>query len=141
MLNDLTVLMTGAGAPGASGIIKCLRKNGERNIRIVGVDLNENATGRKLVDTFYKVPAGKDPAFLPCILDICKKESVQVVMPLVTRELFAFSQSKGKFEDSNIALSVMDYEALCVANNKANLLNKMCALGMPTPKFIVCDTA
>lgn len=140
MLTDICVLLTGAGAPGAPGIIKCLRKNGERNIRIVGVDMNENATGRKLVDAFYKVPAGKDPAFLPCILDICKKESVQVVMPLVTRELLALSKSKSIFEKSNIALSVMNYEALCVANNKANLLNKMNAIGMPTPKFIVCDT-
>ena len=46
MENTVTVLMTGAGAPGAPGIIRCLRKNGERSIRIVGVDMNENAAGR-----------------------------------------------------------------------------------------------
>ena len=40
MENTVTVLMTGAGAPGAPGIIRCLRKNGERSIRIVGVDMN-----------------------------------------------------------------------------------------------------
>ena len=42
-LRPITVLLTGCGAPGVPGIIKCLRKNGERDIRIVGVDMNENA--------------------------------------------------------------------------------------------------
>ena len=110
MLTDICVLLTGAGAPGAPGIIKCLRKNGERDIRIVGVDMNENATGRKLVDAFYKVPAGKDPAFLSCILDICKKESVQVVMPLVTRELSAHRASSsacGRTGKETSALSAL----------------------------------
>ena len=51
-MKDLNVLMTGAGAPGAPSIIKCLRKNGERSIRIVGVDMNEKSNGRRLVDVF-----------------------------------------------------------------------------------------
>ena len=71
MENTVTVLMTGAGAPGAPGIIRCLRKNGERSIRIVGVDMNENAAGRKLVDAFYTVPAAKDPGFLDRVLEVC----------------------------------------------------------------------
>ena len=41
MLNDITVLMTGAGAPGAPGILRCYKNNGERNIRIIGVDIKD----------------------------------------------------------------------------------------------------
>ena len=32
MLNKITVMITGAGAPGAPSIIQCLRKNEEREI-------------------------------------------------------------------------------------------------------------
>ena len=141
MLNEITVLLTGAGAPGAPGIIKCLRKNGERNIRIVGVDMNENATGRKLVDAFYKVPAGKDPAFLPCILDICKKESVQVVMPLVTRELEKFADAVPLFEEHGIKVAVTSAESLKTANNKGALLKRMQDERMPTPEFYLAKNS
>ena len=67
-MKDLNVLMTGAGALGAPSIIKCLRKNGERNIRIVGVDMNEQSNGRRLVDVFYQVPAARDDGYIDAIL-------------------------------------------------------------------------
>ena len=140
MENTVTVLMTGAGAPGAPGIIRCLRKNGERSIRIVGVDMNENAAGRKLVDAFYTVPAAKDPGFLDRVLEVCEKERVQVVMPLVTRELLTFSRNLEAFRSRGIGVSVMEYDSLRIANNKVKLLEKMRQLGMPTPAFLPCAT-
>ena len=40
MMRDITVMVTASGAPGAPGIIKSLRLNGERKIRIVATDMN-----------------------------------------------------------------------------------------------------
>ena len=79
-MDECTVLMTGCGAPGAPGIIRCLRKNGERNIRIVSVDRNENAGSRDLVDAFYTVPSAEKEDFIPAVLDICRREGVQVAL-------------------------------------------------------------
>ena len=140
-MKDLNVLMTGAGAPGAPSIIKCLRKNGERNIRIVGVDMNEKSNGRRLVDVFYQVPAARDDGYIDAILKICDKEKIDIVMPLVTRELVKYAQSRQLFADRNIVLSVDDLEPLKIINNKANLLMKMRELGMETPVFKVVSTA
>lgn len=140
-MKDLNVLMTGAGAPGAPSIIKCLRKNGERNIRIVGVDMNEKSNGRRLVDVFYQVPAARDDGYIDAILKICDKEKIDIVMPLVTRELVKYAQSRQLFADRNIVLSVDDLEPLKIINNKANLLMKMRELGMETPAFKVVSTA
>ena len=39
-MENITVLITGASAPGAPGIIKSLRLPDEREIRIIGVDMN-----------------------------------------------------------------------------------------------------
>ena len=140
-MKDLNVLMTGAGAPGAPSIIKCLRKNGERNIRIIGVDMNEKSNGRRLVDVFYQVPAARDDGYIDAILKICDKEEIDIVMPLVTRELVKYAQSRQLFADRNIVLSVDDLEPLKIINNKANLLMKMRELGMETPAFKVVSTA
>ena len=138
MLDDVTILLTGAGAPGAPGIIKCFRKVSERKINIVGVDMNSNAAGRKLVDKFFTVPAAESSEYLDVVFDICKKEKVQVVVPIVTRELRVFSRNIEMFNNAGIAVSVMDKDNLVIVNNKIRLLEKMRELGMDTPEFIAC---
>ncbi len=140
-MEKLTVLLTGAGAPGAPGIIECLRKNGECEIFIVGVDANENAGGRGLVDKFYTVPKAADEGFIPAVLEICKKEGVQVVVPIVTRELMKFAKSVPLFEECGVKVAVMSERALKITNNKASLLCEMKKAGFDTPEFIRATTA
>jgi len=54
-MKPITVLITGAGAPGAPGIIKSLRLVKERKIKIIGVDMDKNAVGFTVVDKYYLV--------------------------------------------------------------------------------------
>lgn len=140
MMRDITVLLTGCGAPGAPGIINCLRKVSERSVRIIGVDMNENAGGKGMVDKFYTVPAAKDPDFIDRVLEIAIKEKADVVLPIVTRELMKFSLAKTRFEQRGIKVSVMENETLETVNNKARLLTKMKELGMNTPWFRVVNS-
>lgn len=128
-------MITGAGAPGAPSIIRCLRKNGERPIRIVGVDMNPLASTRRMTDLFFPVPAAKDPMFLEKVMEICLQEKVDVIVPLVTRELYLFAEHKSAFEERGIRVSVMPLPVLKIVNNKLRLLTKMRELGMETPAF------
>lgn len=141
MLRPINVLLTGAGAPGAPSIIKCLRKNGEREIRLVGVDMNERSNGRRLVDVFYQVPAAKDEGYLDKVLSICEKEKIDVILPLVTRELLKYARSRALFAEHGVVVSVDEPGILRIINNKAELLLKMRELGMETPEFRVVETA
>lgn len=52
-MDNITVLITGAGAPGAPGIIKSLRMVTERDIRIIGVDMASESSGFAMVDKWY----------------------------------------------------------------------------------------
>lgn len=139
-MNKLNVLMTGTGAPGAPSIINCLRNNGERELFIVGVDMNEMATCRTKVDRFYKVPSASHPDFISNILDICKMERIDVLTSIVTNELEIFAKEKAEFEKIGTKLSVMDYEPLHIANNKGLLLNSMKNAGIRTPEFRIVKT-
>lgn len=139
-MKNLNILMTGAGAPGAPSILNCLRNNGERDLYIVGVDINELATCRTKVDKFYKVPTANSPDFIDSIINICKKEMVDVVVPIVTKELEGFAVAKERFEKMGIKLTVMDYEPLHIANNKGLLLGAMKNAGIRTPNFRVVNT-
>ena len=135
-IEPITVMITGAGAPGAPGIIKSLRLNGEREIRIIGVDCNiKESVGLGLVDKVYQVPKANDENFINEIISICDIEDVRVVIPLVTRELFKFSEHLDLFTTHNVSVIVSELEGLKIANNKYKLMDFCRKNDVPVPEF------
>ena len=63
-MKPITVMVTASGAPGTAALLHALRRNGERELRLVGTDMSERSVGRHLCDAFHIVPAGSDPAFV-----------------------------------------------------------------------------
>jgi carbamoyl-phosphate synthase large subunit len=116
--DGITVLMTGAGAPGASGVVKSLRATDERDIEIVGVDMNPDAYGFALVDVGYTVPAGGDDGYVSRMVDIAEREAADVVLPLTTAEIEPLAAARDAF-DATVMVSEAD--ALSVANDKGKL--------------------
>jgi hypothetical protein len=57
-LSPVTVVVTASGAPGTAALLRGLRANGERDVRLVGTDMSERSVGRHLCDAFHLVPAG-----------------------------------------------------------------------------------
>jgi carbamoyl-phosphate synthase large subunit len=133
----INVLMTGAGAPGGPGIIQALKK--DSNINLVVCDANEYASGRFLNNSFYKIPSADSSNFITEIFKICIKENINVIFPLVTRELFVFAEFKKDFEAKGIKIIVSDKESLNVANNKSALCTHLRNSGILTPDFRVVN--
>src|SRR5439155_1762584 len=80
-LHVTTVLVTASGAPGTAALLRALRLNGERGVRIVGTDMSPQAVGRHFCDRFYVVPPGDDPAFSDAMLDVVRRENIDAVLP------------------------------------------------------------
>jgi len=138
MLKDITVMITGAGAPGAPGIIKSLRLNKERNIRIIGVDADiSTSIGVGMVDKTYQIPKAKASNFISEVLKIAIAEKVDVIIPLVTMELFVFSKNKDLFEQEGIKVQVSEFEQLNIANNKYHLMDFCKNNEIPYPEFYI----
>jgi carbamoyl-phosphate synthase large subunit len=113
------VLLTGAGAPGGPGIIKSL--NQDENIVIFTCDFNEHASGRFLTEHFFMCPQATDERYIEFMLEACKKYEIDVLLPVVTRELFHLSKFKLQFEKQGTRIIVSDYDVLEIANNKSLL--------------------
>src|SRR4029077_11815736 len=79
--DPITVLVSACGAPGTAALMRALRENGERDVRIVGTDMGDLAIGRHLADAFHRVPAGSDPTFADAMLEVCRTEDVDAVLP------------------------------------------------------------
>jgi len=129
----LTVLVTACGAPGAAALLRALRTNGEREVRLVGCDLSERAIGRFVCDAFHLVPAGSDPAFADAILEICSRERVEVVLPESSNEVEALALAKARFEAEGIAILVSPVEGIRIANDKGAFYELLDDLGVRGP--------
>ncbi|HQU56691.1 MAG TPA: ATP-grasp domain-containing protein [Chitinophagaceae bacterium] len=134
----INILMTGGGAPGAAGIIRCLRE--EKNFHITVADANEEVIGKYLGDDFVQIPFATDANFIPSILTIAKQKNIHCILPLVTKELLPLAESKTKFEQENIKLLLSEKEPLTIANNKAQLYQFLQWRDIAVPDFRVVDS-
>src|SRR5262249_60323593 len=81
LVRAITVMVTASGAPGTAALLRGLRENGEREVRLVGTDMSERSVGRHLCDAFHIVPAGGDPAFPDAMLGRAHREPVDGAPP------------------------------------------------------------
>ncbi|MBO4920035.1 MAG: ATP-grasp domain-containing protein [Erysipelotrichaceae bacterium] len=134
-LRDITVLVSACAYQFMPGLADCLKNNGERNVRIVGTDMNYDETVLQMVDVFYQVPRAKDPDYCDIVLDICKKEKVDIVLPTMSAELIPLLDSRKKFEKEGICLSISNRESIEISNNKLNFYRFMKDNGLPMVDF------
>ena len=134
-MKDITVLITAAGNVFMPGTTACLKNNGERNIRLIGADMNDDATMLEMVDAYYPVPRGDDPRYVDVLLDICKKEKVDVLLPIMSVELEALAKNKDKFKEIGVLVSVSEEEPLKIANDKLLLFDFMKEKEIPCAEY------
>ena len=134
-MRDLTVLVSASGAPGTAALMRGLRENGERTVRIVGTDMSERSIGRHLADAFHLVPAGADPGFPDAILDICKREGVDAVLPQSSFVLEGLAEHRERFADEGVAVLVASPDAIRRTNDKADCYAFLQRIGVPTIEF------
>ncbi len=131
-LRPVTVLVSASGAPGTAALVRALRENGERDVRLVGTDMSERAIGRHLCDAFHLVPPGSDPGFPDAMLDVVAREEADVVLPQSSFDLQILSEHRGRFE---VPVLVSPPDTIRLANDKAECYAALRRIGVPAPEF------
>lgn len=136
--SPVRVLMTGAGAPGAAGILKCLSL--EPRLQVITADANPESAGHYLSKDFIQIPKADDPGFIETVLRICRKKNIHVVLPLVTRELMHFATHLNEFEMAGTRVLVTPPASLEIAINKSRLYEFLQWRGIDVPAFRIVET-
>ena len=126
------MLVSACGAPGTAALLRALRENGERRVRLVGTDMSERAVGRLLCDAFRLVPPGSDPAFADAMLDVCAAEGVDVALPQSSFDLAGLAAARERFE---VPVLVSSPETIRRSNDKAECYALLHRIGVPAPAF------
>jgi carbamoyl-phosphate synthase large subunit len=131
-LRPLTVLVTASGAPGTAALLRGLRENGEREVRLVGTDMSERSIGRLLCDAFHLVPPGSDPSFPEVVREIVEREGVDVVLPQSSFDLEGLAAHRDAFP---VPVLVSEPETIRRSNDKAETYALLHRIGVPAPAF------
>lgn len=133
----INILMTGGGAPGAAGILKCLQQI--KAFHVIIADANPNAVARYMGYPFEVIPLASDPLFAEALLSLCKKNNIQVILPLVTKELIPLSLYQKDFENAGVRLPISPTASLEIANNKSLLYQFLQWRSIAVPDFRVAE--
>jgi carbamoyl-phosphate synthase large subunit len=132
-MRPLTIVVTASGAPGTAALLRALRANGEREVRLVGTDMSERAVGRHLCDAFHLVPPGSDPSFPEAIREVAEREGAAAVLPQSSHDLEGLAGARGRFGDT--AVLVSPPAAIRRANDKAESYALLRRIGLLAPDF------
>ncbi len=130
--------MTGGGAPGAAGILHCLKQEPSFNITVA--DADSGAVGKYLNKDFESIPYATDDDFTSAVLSLCRKKDIHAVLPLVTKELIPLSKYAHDFAAAGAKLMISPTASLEIANNKSRLYEFLQWRGMSVPEFRVVET-
>lgn len=140
-MKPITVLSSACGAFFMPGFFKCLKANGERDIKIVGCDLSDDKIAMELlVDKYYQVPPFTSTDYVDVILDICKREKVDIFFPHISMELPYIAKRIRDFDNLGVKVSMSDLKALKIANSKYRLYEFMKDKGLKVPEYFLIDS-
>ena len=84
----MNILVTGVGAIIGYGIINSLRQINQGNIRVIGMDIYEDAYGKFLCDNFYVAERADSNSYLEFICNVVKRESIDLIIPGIEQDMY-----------------------------------------------------
>ncbi|MBD5546102.1 MAG: ATP-grasp domain-containing protein [Lachnospiraceae bacterium] len=99
-------------------LLKDFRRTLGEDLKIVVTDNSEVAPAMAFADKAYLVPLIKDPAYIPMILDICKKEKIDAVTTLIDPEIMLLAEHRKEFEALGVTVLAPYEETARLCFNK-----------------------
>lgn len=100
-------------------LIKIFKKEID-NVYIIGGDYSSNSPALLFCDKKYELPFKIDDNYIKEVLDICIKEKVDLVIPLIDPELEWYAKYKTIFNKNQIEVMVSLYESISISSDKLN---------------------
>ncbi len=135
----INVLLTGAGGNLSHFIYGALKRS-KLDIRVVACDYSSNAVGLFLADAGYVVPPAKSDAYLPKLIDVCRKESIQIVFVGGIIEMRALAARADELREKTGAFVVSSApDALDRMADKYQLARSLAAAGFHAPATVLAS--
>jgi len=133
MTREFNVLISSSGRRVA--LLKAFRSSMARmgfESRVDAADMSALSSALHHADRKYGVPACSAPGFVPSVLEICRSNSIQLVIPTIDTELAAYSEQRSAFQAIGTTVSVSGPETIAVCADKRRTHEWLVANNFPT---------
>lgn len=117
-------------------LIQCFKNAAnelKKELIIYGVDINLTAPALYFCDKKYIVPKISDTNYIPTLLEICKCENINILIPTIDTDLMLLSEHKNEFENigTKVLVSAPDKIKICRDKRLTGDFFKKCGLNAP----------
>ncbi|MDQ0903986.1 MULTISPECIES: ATP-grasp domain-containing protein [unclassified Paenibacillus] len=109
------------------------------NGSIMTADLKQTAPTAFFSDKHFIVPRVTDPNYIPKLLQICQKEKIDIIIPLIDTELVILSENRHAFEEIGVKLLVSSNELNEISCDKTKAYKYFQDRNISTPKVFSDD--
>jgi carbamoyl-phosphate synthase large subunit len=133
---DPRVLVTGVGGPSGISILRAMA--GEP-VTMLGGDIDPYAAGLYLLEPAHRhmLPRGDDPRIASMLLELCRAEDVDVLVPTVDTELLPLALAREELADAGVALVAATPETLRTCLDKWRLAERCRGAVRVPPTWLV----
>jgi len=141
-MDNINILVTGIGG-GSHGeqVVKSIRLIDDLDITLIGTDVTNKTTGKRLVDFFYKVPYASDPSYSDKLFDIIEKHKVHFVFHGSEPELKFISENRELFEQKKIKHPLNSQEVIQLCMDKHKTFKALGDLGINVGRYKKIDSS
>ena len=115
-------------------LLKDFRKTLGDKIKIVVTDNSTYAPALAFADISYQVPLITDETYIPKILEICKKEKIDVITTLIDPEISILAQHREEFEKLGVTVLAPYKETADLCFDKFKMYQYLTQKGVNTVK-------
>lgn len=102
--------------------------------RLVTSDLNPLSPGLYFCDKFHYAPLCTSPEYMSTIKDICKQESITMLIPTIDEELPIYGKFINDFSNIGVRVVVSSHDVVMKCNDKYLTYEFFLKKDIPTPK-------
>lgn len=102
--------------------------------RVVGADASAQNAARHFTDEFYPVPGCRESGYISALLDICRREKIDALIPLYEAEFSVLNEARRQFEELGVHLVLSGDRVTDLCNDKGKTAAFFEKYGIPAPR-------
>jgi carbamoyl-phosphate synthase large subunit len=103
--------------------------------KVVATDIDPLAPTFQIADRTYLVPRIGSEGYVSALIEICRREGIHAVVPLLDADVQILSAHREQVEETGARVLIMDPSAIAIASDKVETSIFFGKLGLDTPRW------
>lgn len=130
----LNVLMVSGWVDQAFTIVRSFSKQEHINLFVADCWPKSACGHSKYCKKFHLIPGFEEPEYIPAILEVCKKDRIDIVLPVHQEDLIEIARNKEAIEAAGFRLPIPAYTLIDLAIDKYRMFKLARDLSLAVPE-------